>query len=131
MGIFTEIFSWWSGNTIGTRFYTWRNGRLVGTDGFGNSYYEQIRGIGPAGVPRRWVTYKQHSEATLVPPEWHGWLHYTVDTPPTKQDYEPHEWELPHKPNMSGTPEAYRPQGSILSTDDRPRVTGDYQAWKP
>ena len=131
MGIFSEIFIWWGGNTIGTRFFTWRYGRFVGSDGFGNRYYEQSRGVGPLGVPRRWVTYKKHSEASMVPPEWHGWLHYTVDTPPTKDDYEPHEWELPHQPNMTGTPQAYRPQGSILSPEDRPRVTGDYEAWKP
>jgi NADH:ubiquinone oxidoreductase subunit len=33
--------------------------------------------------------------------------------------------------NMTGTPEAYRPQGSILATGHRPKATGDYQAWKP
>ena len=41
MGIFSEIFSWWGGNTWGTRLTIWRQGRLVGKDEFGNRYYEQ------------------------------------------------------------------------------------------
>ena len=32
MGIFTELFAWWTGNTIGTRLYTWRKGERVGED---------------------------------------------------------------------------------------------------
>ena len=31
-----QIFTWWNGQTIGTRFYTWRFGRNVGSDQFGN-----------------------------------------------------------------------------------------------
>ena len=83
MGLFSEIFSWWGGNTWGTRLFTWRKGRLVGEDEFGNRYYVQNRGVGPLGVPARWVTYANLSEASQVPPEWHGWMHHTVDTPPT------------------------------------------------
>jgi NADH:ubiquinone oxidoreductase subunit len=32
---------------------------------------------------------------------------------------------------MTGTPLAYRPPGSILTPEKRPRVTGDYEPWKP
>ena len=65
-------------------------------------------------MPRRWVIYKDLAEASQVPPEWHGWMHYMVDTPPTEEDYKPRPWEKPHRMNMTGTPEAYRPPGSIL-----------------
>jgi len=68
MGLFSEIFSWWGGNTWGTRLYTWRKGRLVGEDEFGNRYYVQNRGVGPLGVPARWVTYANLSEASQIPP---------------------------------------------------------------
>jgi hypothetical protein len=35
MGRFlTEMFTWWNGQTMGTRFYTWRFGTKVGTDEF-------------------------------------------------------------------------------------------------
>jgi NADH:ubiquinone oxidoreductase subunit len=33
--------------------------------------------------------------------------------------------------NMTGTGDAYRPSGSILSKVVRPRATGDYKPWRP
>ena len=131
MGMFSEIFSWWGGNTWGTRLWTWRQGRYIGGDEFGNRYYEQRSGVGPIGRPRRWVIYKDLSEPTLVPPEWHGWLHYTFDTPPTEERYRPRPWEKAPRMNMTGTPEAYRPSGSILGSAERPKATGDYKPWRP
>lgn len=131
MGIFSEMFSWWGGNTWGTRLTTLWSGRFVGRDEQGNRYYEQRRGVGPLGVPRRWVTYKSLAEASQVPPEWHGWLHYTHDTPPTKEAYTPKPWQKSHRMNMTGTREAYRPPGSILASGKRPKATGDYRPWQP
>ncbi|MCB1549515.1 MAG: NADH:ubiquinone oxidoreductase subunit NDUFA12 [Hyphomicrobiaceae bacterium] len=131
MSIFSEIFSWWGGNTWSNRLYTAFRGRLVGEDELGNRYYEQSRGVGPVGKPRRWVIYKDLAEATRVPPGWHGWLHYTVDTPPSAETYMAQPWQQPHRPNMTGTPDAYRPEGSILASATRPRATGDYKPWKP
>jgi NADH:ubiquinone oxidoreductase subunit len=132
MGILTEIFSWWGGNTWSNRLYTALRGRHVGSDDFGNRYYVQSRGVGPLGVPRRWVIYKNEAEASLIPPDWHGWMHYTVDEPPTEaRDYQPRTWQKPHQPNMTGTPEAYRPSGSTLAAAKRPPATGDYKSWRP
>lgn len=131
MGLFKEIFCWWSGNTWGTRTTIWASMRFVGEDQFGNKYYVQRKGVGPVGKPRRFVTYKNLAEASKVPPEWHGWLHYTVDTPPTEEQYEPKPWQKPHVANMTGTPQAYRPAGSILTAAKRPKATGDYKAWQP
>jgi NADH:ubiquinone oxidoreductase subunit len=96
MSILSEIFSWWGGNTWGTRVTIWRQGRLVGSDELGNRYYVQKRGVGPLGVPRRWVIYKDLAEASKVTPDWHGWLHYTVDAPPTATSYTPRPWQKPH-----------------------------------
>lgn len=131
MGIFSEIFSWWGGNTWGTRLTIWRQGRLVGRDELGNRYYVQRRGVGPLGVPRRWVVYEKLAEPSKVSPDWHGWLHYTVDTPPTEESYTPRPWQKPHIPNMTGTAKAYRPAGSILARGERPPATGDYKPWRP
>ena len=108
-----------------------RQGRLVGKDDFGNTYYEQRKGVGPLGRPRRWVTYTDFAEASKVPADWHGWLHYTVDAPPTAQSYQPRPWQRPHLMNMTGTPEAYRPPGSILGRGVRSKTTGDYKPWRP
>jgi NADH:ubiquinone oxidoreductase subunit len=66
-----------------------------------------------------------------VPPDWHGWLHYTVDEPPVDEPYEKRPWQQPHQPNMTGTPQAYRPSGSTLAPGNRPPATGDYQPWTP
>lgn len=125
MGIFKEIFAWWTGTTIGTRVFTWRRGELVGEDEFGNRYYRD------RGGERRWVIYRELAEASKVPPDWHGWLHHTVDTRPTEMGYRPRPWQKPHHPNMTGTPEAYRPAGSTLRSGHRPPATGDYEAWRP
>jgi NADH:ubiquinone oxidoreductase subunit len=54
-----------------------------------------------------------------------------VDTPPSEEDYKGGEWQKPHQPNLTGTPAAYRPRGSVLGNRHRPRVDGDYDAWTP
>jgi NADH:ubiquinone oxidoreductase subunit len=131
MGLFSEIFAWWGGNTWGTRLFTWRKGQLVGEDEFGNRYYVQKSGVGPLGVPARWVTYTKLSEPSQIPPEWHGWLHHTVDTPPSEERYQPRHWQKRHQTNLTGTARAYRPKGSILGKGERAKSTTDYKAWRP
>ncbi len=134
MGILNEIFSWWDGNTWGTRLTIWRQGRFVGEDEHGNRYYEQRQGVGPVGPLgrlRRWVTYDGFADASKVSPDWHGWLHYTVDTPPVAQNYTARPWQKPHRMNMTGTREAWRPPGSIVGEGHRPKATGDYTPWRP
>jgi NADH:ubiquinone oxidoreductase subunit len=120
-----ELFGWWHRQTLSTRIFTALRGVKVGEDEAGNVYYEGKKD------KRRWVIYNGPAEASAIPPGWHGWMHYRTDVPPTRADYVAHKWEQPHQPNMTGTPLAYRPQGSMLSPGDRPRVTGDYDAWSP
>ena len=131
MSIVSEIFSWWGGNTWSNRIYTALRGTLVGSDELGNRYFVQSKGVGPLGVPRRWVIYKNGAEASQISPDWHGWMHYTVDTPPTDVKYQPKAWQRPHQPNMTGTSQAQRPAGSILGLGQRPKATGDYKPWTP
>ncbi len=124
-----QFFTWWNGQTLGTRFHTWRKGERVGEDEAGNVYYQG--GTDSEGRTRRWVIFNGYAEASAIPPGWHGWMHHRTDTPPTKETYAPREWQRPHQPNPTGTPSAWRPQGSILKSGERPRVTGDYDAWTP
>jgi len=128
-----QFFTWWNGQTLNTRFHTWRHGELVGHDEFGHAYYRTIGGkIDPVlGFERRWVIYNGASEASQTPPGWFGWLHHTSDTPPTAEAYQGYEWQLPHLANMTGTPVAWRPTGSTLNAAARPRTGGDYEAWTP
>ena len=133
MHFLRQFFTWWSGQTLNTRFYTWRKGERVGEDEAGNVYYRTKGGaIDPAlGFERRWVIYKGESEASKVPPGWYGWLHHQTDVSPAQEAYAAKDWELPHRPNMTGTPDAWRPEGSTLKSGARPAATGDYQAWSP
>lgn len=128
-----QFFTWWRGQTLNTRFHTWRHGELVGEDQYGNKYYRTRGGAKDAalGFQRRWVIYNGESEASKVPPGWYGWLHHQTDEAPVDSPYVPREWELPHLPNMTGTPQAWRPQGSTLSSGVRPPATGDYKPWSP
>ena len=105
--------------------------KLVGRDDGGNKYY---RGNARKGYKRerRWVMYKGAPEASKVPPEWHGWLHYQTDAVPaadTPSFRRP--WQKPHTPNRTGTVEAYRPPGHVLSGGKRAKASGDYAAWTP
>lgn len=131
MSVVSEIFSWWGGNTWSNRIYTRLRGKLVGKDEMGNRYYVQSKGVGPLGVPRRWVIYANGAEASQISPDWHGWMHYTVDTSPTAERYQPKPWQKSHRPNMTGTRDAWRPKGSILAAAERPKATGDYKPWRP
>ena len=125
MRFLSALFIWWQNATIGTLLMTWRRGQLVGRDEFGNRYYQTADG------KRRWMIYAGTVEASRVPPDWHGWLHFTFDEPPTVQPLKIRAWELPHEPNLTGTPAAYRPEGSLWAEGKRPRATGDYEAWRP
>ncbi|WP_157014827.1 NADH:ubiquinone oxidoreductase subunit NDUFA12 [Mesorhizobium xinjiangense] len=124
-----QFFTWWNGQTLATRFHTWRKGTFVGEDEFGNTYYQG--GKDSEGRTRRWVIYSGYSEASIIPPGWNGWMHHRVDTSPADENYKPREWQKPHLPNLTGTPGAYRPPGSLARPGERPRVTGDYDAWTP
>lgn len=115
--------------SFGTRVYTWLNGSLVGTDEFGNKYYRNKKTL--QGRERRWVLFKGVNEASKVPAEWHAWLHHTVAEPLTEEATKAKEWQKDHLPNLTGTQHAYFPQGDLRKQGERPKATGDYQAWQP
>ena len=133
MSYFVRLFTWWNGATLSTGLWTLLYGERVGEDEFGNVYYRTRGGkIDSAlGFERRWVIFRGIAEASTVPPTWHGWLHHTVDVPPTEEKVRIYSWEKPHRPNLTGTPAAHRPSGSTLAQGRRPKATGDYKAWNP
>ena len=130
MAKLVEHFAWWTGSTFGQSFTLWRTGaELVGEDEFGNRYY-RAKNWPPLGE-RRYVVYNGDWESSRVPPGWRGWLHHTYPLAPSEAPLAVRDWQKPWVPNMTGTPEAYRPKGSTLSTGKRPPATGDYEPWSP
>lgn len=123
--LFAELFIWWHHQTWGMRVMTLLSGRYVGADEFGNRYYQHKRN------DRRWVIFNGPAEASAIPAGWHGWMHHRVDVPPSEEHYKARDWEKPHLPNLTGTPAAYRPEGSILNKGERKPVYSDYDAWSP
>jgi NADH:ubiquinone oxidoreductase subunit len=104
-------------------------GRKVGTDRFGNAYFEARQSLPVYGRRRRWVLFAQGKEPTTVPPEWHAWLHYTTDAP--LPEHKLYAWQKDHRPNLTGTAHAYRPAGHDYVGGTRRITGGDYEAWTP
>lgn len=125
-----KIFTWWDGATIGTLLHSARKGGRVGQDALGNVYYEAKR-ADDGGRKRRWVIYNGPNDASRVTPEWHGWLHNTLDLPPEEGLPPWRAWEKPAVPNLTGTNGAYRPAGALEAGGHRAAATGDYEAWIP
>ncbi len=126
MGVFKNIFTWWEGATFGTWLNTKTNGIAVGEDHLGNRYFEAKRETN--GRKRRWLVYAGANDASRIPPDWHSWIHGTIDDVPEKSLPAPRIWEKPAVPNLTGTDQAYHPSGT---GSHRAAATGDYQAWSP
>ena len=100
-----------------------RYGSLVGTDKYGNKYYENNSFFFSR---HRYVHYPYVDrftyDASQVPSEWHRWLHYITDDPPTKVPPPQRKFTLSHKDNKTGTKMEYVP----FSTT-RPKI----EEWVP
>ena len=130
MEFLKQFFTWWNGQTLGTRFFTWRKGEKVGEDEFGNVYYRAPSALPASIAERRWVIYKGLAEPSAIPPGWHGWIHHRTNEVPDK-NYKPREWQQAHQANLTGTAEAYRPDGSLYKPQASAEATRSYQAWQP
>ena len=98
--------------------------RQIGRDRFGNTYWEARSRRDSYGRPLRRVLYAQEAQASAVPAEWWGWMHYTTEQP-LAEDAPRRPWQKEHRPNMTGTAEAWRPVNAAASRG------GDYEAWTP
>jgi len=114
-----QIFTWWHKQTFGTFIYTLFKGKLVGKDQFGNSYYQSKNN-------KRWVIYKNEIEASYIPPEWYMWIHHLKKNLP--KENKKYDWQKTHTGNLTGTPKAFRPKGSLVS--DIIKENKKYETWK-
>jgi NADH:ubiquinone oxidoreductase subunit len=123
MKFLLRLLTWWNGQTVATQFWTSRKGIKVGEDDQGNIYYHT------KDDKRRWVIYNGEAEASRVSPDWHGWLHFTWNDTPEAKPLVHKTWERPHQENLTGTPAAYVPAGSLNRAI--PVTRSDYDAWQP
>jgi len=124
-----------------------RTGNFVGTDYNGNKYYENPNA--PYGRSR-WVEYPTVSgvwaiedkmDASMVAPDWHGWLHYMHDIPGSQVDKhfgKPFKQQLPVNQTMlrshyTGRPasedEFHQPPGTWGTKIARGRLGPKYESW--
>ena len=100
--------------------HTWRYGKRVGEDEFGNVYYEG--GTDSEGRTRRWVIYNGYAEASAIPPGWHGWMHHRVDVAAAERRLQAARLaEAASRRTSPARRQAYRPKGSVLTNEQRPR----------
>ncbi|KAI3734108.1 hypothetical protein L6452_13571 [Arctium lappa] len=72
---------------------------------------------GPSCGRHRWVEYaaKGHYNASQVPAEWHGWLHFVTDyTGDQLLMLKPKRYGLAHKENFTG--EEFTTESQVLAT---------------
>ena len=121
------LFTWWNGNTVGTKLYTFLKGKKVGEDYLGNFYYES------KDQKNRWCIYSDQSDASRISPEWNSWLRFISNTQPTTGKNITYEWQKRFDGNTTGLDRAYKP--SILRVGrpkkDLEKYQADYKAWKP
>ncbi|KAI5554968.1 hypothetical protein POPTR_019G051400v4 [Populus trichocarpa] len=118
------------GNLLQTKIHN-IGAKLVGVDKFGNKYYQNLETIHGR---HRWVEYAEKSRynASQVPPEWHGWLHFITDhTGDELLMLKPKRYSIEHKENLSGEGEEYiyHSKGHTLNPGQKDWTR--YQSWQP
>ena len=121
INFFKQIFTWWHRTTIGTFFYTVFFGKYAGSDQFGNKYYFNEK------KKKRWVIYKDIVESTKIPPAWHLWIHFLKQEKPPN-NLNKFSWQKPYQENLTGTKNAYKPEGSLSS--ELKKNIKKYESWK-
>ena len=113
-----KIFTWWNRDTFGTRIKTILFGKFVGSDVYGNKYYESKKG-------KRWVIYANEIDASKIPVEWYSWIHFMSNKIENIHELEKHDWQKPHQPNLTGTDSAYYPNKNNKDATEK-----KYKSWK-
>ena len=100
-----------------------KDGTLVGTDKYGNKYFNNPRYFYGRD---RWVIYNEkvgvEYDGSMIPAEWFGWMHHKTDIPPTEKPPVHYDWMKEHAMNPSGTSHQYVPYSTT-----KPKI----QSWTP
>ena len=115
--------------SLGTLLYTWFFGNFVGSDELSNKYYCNSKDFQDKNA-KRWVIFYGKVEASKIPPHWHAWLHKSIESPPINYKHK-YEWQKDHKPNNTGTIDAYHPNIQPLSKSNTDPYKKEYERWNP
>ena len=113
-----KIFTWWNRDTLGTRIKTILFGKLIGSDEYGNKYYQSKKG-------KRWVIYANEIDASKIPVEWYSWIHFMPNKIENIHKLDKHIWQKPHQANLTGTDSAYYPNKNNKNATEK-----KYKSWK-
>ncbi|XP_045467346.1 probable NADH dehydrogenase [ubiquinone] 1 alpha subcomplex subunit 12 [Harmonia axyridis] len=99
-------------------------GALRGIDKYGNKYYENNRFFFGRN---RWIEYAPKYgtdyDASQIPADWYGWMHYKTDLIPSEDPSRPkYKWMLDHTENLTNTPGQFIPYSTT-----RPKI----EPWVP
>tara|TARA_B100001027_G_scaffold96225_1_gene66094 strand:- start:459 stop:830 length:372 start_codon:yes stop_codon:yes gene_type:complete len=118
-----EIFTWWNGQTFGTRLWSYFHGQEVGRDEKNNRYFKN------KSDTKRWVIYDGEIDSSMTNPDWNNWLRYTSKEIP--REAKKHFWQKNHIPNQTGTQNAYMPKRDQESSITKKQKSLGYEKWKP
>ncbi|KNC82620.1 hypothetical protein SARC_05094 [Sphaeroforma arctica JP610] len=83
----------------GWKYKELRTGTLIGTDANGNRYFQDKSYI----FGRSRFADVKAKDPTSIAPEWHRWLHYMTDDPPSQSPVWHPKWESSPKKWAAGT----------------------------
>mgnify|MGYP001026532741 FL=1 len=63
--------------SLGFKIYSYLNGKVVGKDTFGNTFF-----VSKKKLSKRWVIYSKGFGPASLPTNYHNWLHNTTDELP-------------------------------------------------
>merc|ERR1712137_114395 len=92
-----------------------KKGRLVGTDEFGNKYYENSK---EQYGRDRWVILaegKRRYDPTQVPAEWHSWLHHVSNKSSEQMKQYVPCYKKQHYENLTGTDLSYKATNQVFN----------------
>ena len=117
--VLKQIFVWWNQQTLGTRIYTFLNGKLVGKDEFGNKYFENKK------KNKRWVIYSGEIDASKISNDWYSWIHFTKNKIEFKTNIKKYNWQKDHQENQTGTQNSHKPVKI-----KKEKINKRYETWK-
>lgn len=113
-------------NNIGTVLYSLFNGKKIGQDEEGNTFY-----IHRKDKRKRWVLYKNEIDPTKLDVKWQIWLTETDIDKLDTSDKTNFNWQKVKRTNPSGTVNSYHPVKKFNEKKINFKEQKKDSIWKP